>query len=156
MARRRRPPRREVVPDPKYSNENLTRFINKLMLNGKKTLAYKIVYDALDKIENDTKQIGIDVFKQAITNTSPDVEVRSRRVGGATYQVPREVRSNRRLALAIRWIINAARERSGSPMFERIAQELIEASKSQGTAVKRKEDLHRMAEANRAFVHFRW
>ena len=156
MARRRRPPRREVVPDQKYSNENLTRFINKLMLNGKKTLAYKIVYDALDKIENDTKQIGIDVFKQAITNTSPDVEVRSRRVGGATYQVPREVRPNRRLALAIRWIINAARERSGSPMFERIAQELIEASKSQGTAVKRKEDLHRMAEANRAFVHFRW
>ena len=156
MARRRRPPRREVVPDPKYSNENLTRFINKLMLNGKKTLAYKIVYDALDKNENDTKQIGIDVFKQAITNTSPDVEVRSRRVGGATYQVPREVRPNRRLALAIRWIINAARERSGSPMFERIAQELIEASKSQGTAVKRKEDLHRMAEANRAFVHFRW
>ena len=156
MARRRRPPRRQVVPDPKYSNENLTRFINKLMLDGKKTLAYKIVYAALDKIENDTKQIGIDVFKQAITNTSPDVEVRSRRVGGATYQVPREVRSNRRLALAIRWIINAARERSGSPMFERIAQELIEASKSQGTAVKKKEDLHRMAEANRAFVHFRW
>ena len=156
MARRRRPPRREVVPDPKYSNENLTRFINKLMLDGKKTLAYKIVYNALDKIENDTKQIGIDVFKQAIVNTSPDVEVRSRRVGGATYQVPREVRSNRRLALAIRWIITAARERSGSPMFERIAQELIEASKSQGTAVKKKEDLHRMAEANRAFVHFRW
>ena len=156
MARRRRPPRREVVPDPKYSNENLTRFINKLMLNGKKTLAYKIVYNALDKIENDTKQIGIDVFKQAIVNTSPDVEVRSRRVGGATYQVPREVRPNRRLALAIRWIITAARERSGSPMFERIAQELIEASKSQGTAVKKKEDLHRMAEANRAFVHFRW
>ena len=156
MARRRRPPRREVIPDPKYSNENLTRFINKLMLNGKKTLAYKIVYDALDKIENDTKQIGIDVFKQAITNASPDVEVRSRRVGGATYQVPREVRPSRRLALAIRWIIGAARERSGSPMFERIAQELIEASKSQGTAVKKKEDLHRMAEANRAFVHFRW
>ena len=156
MARRRRPPRREVVPDPKYSNENLTRFINKLMLNGKKTLAYKIVYSALDKIENDTKQIGIDVFKQAITNSSPDVEVRSRRVGGATYQVPREVRPNRRLALAIRWIITAAREKSGSPMFERIAQELIEASKSQGAAVKKKEDLHRMAEANRAFVHFRW
>ena len=156
MARRRRPPRREVTPDPKYANENLTRFINKLMLSGKKTLAYKIVYDALDKIENDTKQIGIDVFKQAITNASPDVEVRSRRVGGATYQVPREVRPSRRLALAIRWIIGAARERSGSPMFERIAQELIEASKSQGTAVKKKEDLHRMAEANRAFVHFRW
>jgi small subunit ribosomal protein S7 len=126
------------------------------MLNGKKTLAYKIVYSALDKIENDTKQIGIDVFKQAITNSSPDVEVRSRRVGGATYQVPREVRPNRRLALAIRWIITAAREKSGSPMFERIAQELIEASKSQGAAVKKKEDLHRMAEANRAFVHFRW
>ena len=156
MARRRRPQIRKVVPDPKYSNETLTRFINKLMLDGKKTVAYKIVYDALDKIENDTKQIGIDVFKQAIANTSPDVEVRSRRVGGATYQVPREVRANRRLALAIRWIINAARERSGNPMFERIAQELIEASKSQGTAVKKKEDLHRMAEANRAFVHFRW
>jgi len=156
MARRRRPPRRKIVADPKYSNENLTRFINKLMLNGKKTLAYKIVYAALDKIENDTKQIGLDVFKQAITNSSPDVEVRSRRVGGATYQVPREVRPNRRLALAIRWIITAAREKSGSPMFERIAQELIEASKSQGAAVKKKEDLHRMAEANRAFVHFRW
>jgi small subunit ribosomal protein S7 len=156
MARRRRPPRREVVPDPKYANENLTRFINKLMLDGKKTIAYKIVYAALDKIETDTRQIGIDVFKQAITNASPDVEVRSRRVGGATYQVPREVRPSRRLALAIRWIINAARERSGKPMFERLAQEILEASKAQGTAVKKKEDLHRMAEANRAFVHFRW
>lgn len=156
MARRRRPPRREVIPDPKYANENLTRFINKLMVDGKKTLAYKIVYAALEKIETDTKQIGIDVFNQAITNASPDVEVRSRRVGGATYQVPREVRPNRRLALAIRWILNAARDRSGKPMFECLAQEIIEASKTQGTAVKRKEDLHRMAEANRAFVHFRW
>jgi len=156
MARRRRPQRREVIPDPKYANENLTRFINKLMVGGKKTLAYKIVYAALEKIETDTKQIGIDVFNQAITNASPDVEVRSRRVGGATYQVPREVRPNRRLALAIRWILNAARDRSGKPMFECLAQEIIEASKTQGTAVKRKEDLHRMAEANRAFVHFRW
>lgn len=156
MARRRRPQRREVIPDPKYANENLTRFINKLMVGGKKTLAYKIVYAALEKIETDTKQIGIDVFNQAITNASPDVEVRSRRVGGATYQVPREVRPNRRLALAIRWILNAARDRSGKPMFECLAQEIIEASKTQGTAVKKKEDLHRMAEANRAFVHFRW
>ena len=156
MARRRRPQRREVIPDPKYANENLTRFINKLMVGGKKTLAYKIVYAALEKIETDTKQIGIDVFNQAITNASPDVEVRSRRVGGATYQVPREVRPNRRLALAIRWILNAARDRSGKPMFECLAQEIIEASKMQGTAVKKKEDLHRMAEANRAFVHFRW
>ena len=156
MARRRRPPRREIIPDPKYANENLTRFINKLMVDGKKTLAYKIVYAALEKIETDTKQLRIDVFNQAITNASPDVEVRSRRVGGATYQVPREVRPNRRLALAIRWILNAARDRSGKPMFECLAQEIIEASKTQGTAVKRKEDLHRMAEANRAFVHFRW
>ena len=126
------------------------------MVGGKKTLAYKVVYAALEKIETDTRQIGIDVFNQAITNASPDVEVRSRRVGGATYQVPREVRPNRRLALAIRWILNAARDRSGKPMFECLAQEIIEASKTQGTAVKRKEDLHRMAEANRAFVHFRW
>ena len=156
MARRRRPPRREVVPDPKYSNENLTRFINKLMLNGKKTLAYKIVYDALDKIENDTKQIGIDVFKQAITNASPDVEVRSRRVGGATYQVPREVRPSRRLALAIRWIIDAARHRSEKTMVERLAGELMDAVNNRGTAVKKREDTHRMAEANKAFSHYRW
>ena len=156
MARRRRPPRREVTPDPKYSNENLTRFINKLMLSGKKTLAYKIVYDALDKIENDTKQIGIDVFKQAITNASPDVEVRSRRVGGATYQVPVEVKSKRSQTLALRWLLEATRKRKNKTMSEKLFNELMDASKRKGTAIKKREDTHKMAESNKAFAHYRW
>ena len=156
MARRRRAERRNPLPDPKYNSVDLSRFINKLMLNGKKTVAQRIVYDALDQIENDVRLPPLDVFTQAIRNATPMVEVKSRRVGGATYQVPTEVRPERRLALAMRWILNSARSRSGRPMAQCLAQELIEASRNQGAAVKRKEDLYRMAEANRAFVHYRW
>ena len=156
MARRRRAERRNPLPDPKYNSVELSRFINKLMLNGKKTVAQRIVYNALDQIENDVRLPPLDVFSQAVRNATPMVEVKSRRVGGATYQVPTEVRPERRLALAMRWILNSARSRSGRPMAQCLAQELIEASRNQGAAVKRKEDLYRMAEANRAFVHYRW
>ena len=156
MARRRRAERRNPLPDPRYNSVDLSRFINKLMLNGKKTVAQRIVYDALGQIENDVRQPPLDVFTQAVRNATPMVEVKSRRVGGATYQVPTEVRPERRLALAMRWILNSARSRSGRPMAQCLAQELIEASRNQGAAVKRKEDLYRMAEANRAFVHYRW
>lgn len=156
MARRRRAERRNPLPDPKYNSVDLSRFINKLMLNGKKTVAQRIVYDALDQIENDVRLPPLDVFTQAVRNATPMVEVKSRRVGGATYQVPTEVRPERRLALAMRWILNSARSRSGRPMAQCLAQELLEASRNQGAAVKRKEDLYRMAEANRAFVHYRW
>lgn len=156
MARRRRAERRNPLPDPRYNSVDLSRFINKLMLSGKKTVAQRIVYDALDQIENDVRLPPLDVFTQAVRNATPMVEVKSRRVGGATYQVPTEVRPERRLALAMRWILNSARSRSGRPMAQCLAQELIEASRNQGAAVKRKEDLYRMAEANRAFVHYRW
>ncbi len=156
MARRRRAERRNPLPDPRYNNVDLSRFINKLMLNGKKTVAQRIVYDALDQIENEVRRPPLDIFTQAIRNATPMVEVKGRRVGGATYQVPTEVRPERRLALAMRWILNSARSRSGRPMAQYLAQELIEASRNQGAAVKRKEDLYRMAEANRAFVHYRW
>ena len=156
MARRRRAERRNPLPDPRYNSVDLSRFINKLMLSGKKTVAQRIVYDALDQIENDVRLPPLDVFAQAVRNATPMVEVKSRRVGGATYQVPTEVRPERRLALAMRWILNSARSRSGRPMAQCLAQELIEASRNQGAAVKRKEDLYRMAEANRAFVHYRW
>ena len=156
MARRRRAERRNPLPDPRYNSVDLSRFINKLMLSGKKTVAQRIVYNALDQIENDVRLPPLDVFTQAVRNATPMVEVKSRRVGGATYQVPTEVRPERRLALAMRWILNSARSRSGRPMAQCLAQELIEASRNQGAAVKRKEDLYRMAEANRAFVHYRW
>jgi small subunit ribosomal protein S7 len=126
------------------------------MFGGKKTTAQRIVYGALEKAEQEMHRPGIQIFEQAIKNTSPVLEVKSRRVGGATYQVPTEVRPTRRLALAMRWIIGAARARKGRPMYERLAQELLEASRGQGTAVKRREDLYRMAEANRAFAHYRW
>ncbi len=156
MARRRRAERRNPLPDPRYNSVDLSRFINKLMLSGKKTVAQRIVYDALDQIENEVRLPPLDIFAQAVRNATPMVEVKSRRVGGATYQVPTEVRPERRLALAMRWILNSARSRSGRPMAQCLAQELIEASRNQGAAVKRKEDLYRMAEANRAFVHYRW
>ncbi len=156
MARRRRPERREIRPDPKYGNVELARFINRVMLNGKRTVAQRIVYSALAEIEREARRPGLEVFKHAVNNATPALEVRSRRVGGATYQVPREVRFERQLALSMRWIITSARARTGRPMAERLAQELLEASRGQGAAVKRKEDLHRMAEANRAFVHYRW
>ena len=156
MARRRRAEKREVIPDPKYHNVELSHFINYIMLNGKKTVAQRIVYDALELASREVRRPELEVFEQAIRNATPMVEVRSRRVGGATYQVPAEVRPERRLALAMRWIVNSARARQGRPMAERLAQELLEASRGQGAAVKRREDLYRMAEANRAFAHYRW
>lgn len=156
MTRRKRAEVRQVTPDARYNNIELSQFINKVMLNGKKTVAQHIVYSALGKVEEEARRPAIEVFEQALKNATPMVEVKSRRVGGATYQVPTEVRPERRLALAMRWIIGAARERQGRPMAEKLAQELLEASRGQGTAVKRREDLYRMAEANRAFAHYRW
>jgi len=156
MARRRRAEKRQITPDSKYQNVELSQFINKIMMNGKKTVSERIVYDALDKAGEEARRPGLEVFEMAIRNAMPMVEVRSRRVGGATYQVPTEVRPERRLAMAMRWIIAAARSRSGRPMAERLSAELLEASRGQGAAVKRREDLYRMAEANRAFAHYRW
>ncbi len=156
MARRRRAEKRKITPDPKYHNIELSQFINKVMLNGKKTVSQRIVYNALETASEAARRPGIEVFEMAIRNTMPMVEVRSRRVGGATYQVPTDVRPERRLALAMRWIISAARSKSGRPMAERLSAELLEASRGQGAAVKRREDLYRMAEANRAFAHYRW
>ncbi len=156
MARRRRAEKRVPAPDARYHNALLSQFINKVMLNGKKTTAQKIVYGALDEAEGEARRPGIDVFEQAIRNATPMVEVRSRRVGGATYQVPVDVRPERRLALAMRWLITAARSRSGQPMARRLSQELLDAARGQGSAVRRKDELHRMAEANRAFAHYRW
>lgn len=156
MSRRRRAEIREILPDPRFNSLDLARFINRVMVSGKKTTAQGIVYGALQQAETQARRPGLEVFEQAMRNVMPQVEVRSRRVGGATYQVPNEVRPSRRNALAMRWIILAARARSGKPMADRLATELLEASRGQGTAVKRKEDLHRMAEANRAFVHYRW
>ena len=156
MARRRRAEKREIRPDSKFGSVELSHFINKVMINGKQTTAQRIVYKSLDEAERQANRSGMEIFRQAITNAMPGLEVRSRRVGGATYQVPREVRPDRRLTLAMRWLVQAARARTGRPMSERLTQELLEASRGQGAAVKRKEDLHRMAEANRAFVHYRW
>jgi len=156
MARRRRAEKRKITPDPRFKNVELSQFINKVMLNGKKTTSQRIVYSALDQASEEARRPGIEVFEMAIRNTMPMVEVKSRRVGGATYQVPTEVRAERRLALAMRWIITAARSRSGRPMADRLSAELLEASRGQGAAVKRREDLYRMAEANRAFAHYRW
>jgi len=156
MSRRRRAEKRRIRPDPNYGDVDLARFVNRVMRHGKRTTAQRIVYTALQEVERQTHQPGMDAFKQALRNATPAVEVRSRRVGGATYQVPRDVRYERQLSLSIRWIVTAAQARTGRPMAERLAQELIEASRGQGAAVRRKEDLHRMAEANRAFAHYRW
>ncbi|PZC41630.1 MAG: small subunit ribosomal protein S7 [Chloroflexi bacterium] len=156
MARRHRAVKREIDADPKYGSTDVAKFINRVMIGGKKTIARKVVYSAIDIAEEKSKRPGIELFDQAIRNTVPMLEVKSRRVGGSTYQVPNEVRPERRRTLAMRWIIAAARSRSGRPMAERLSQELIDASRGEGTAVKRKEDLHRMAEANKAFAHYRW
>jgi small subunit ribosomal protein S7 len=156
MSRRRRQPKRETKPDPKFGTVELSVFIRKVMLGGKLTTAQRIVYDALDRAESEAHRPGIEVFQQALRNCMPVLEVKSRRVGGATYQVPQEVGSDRQTALAMRWLIAEARSRTGRPMSDRLAQELLEASRGQGAAVKRKEDLYRMAEANRAYVHYRW
>ena len=156
MARRRRAQRRQIATDPQYGSVELTRFINRLMIGGKKSVAQRAMYDALDKLEKETDRPGLEVFEQAIRNAMPALEVKPRRVGGATYQVPVEVRPERRGALAQRWLIEAARDRSGRPIADRLYAEILEASRGSGVAVRRREDLHRMAEANRAFVHYRW
>lgn len=156
MSRRRRAVRRVTRPDPNFGSIELAKFINKIMMHGKQTVAQRIVYSALNEAEGQAHRPGIEVFQQAIRNVTPQLEVKSRRVGGATYQVPTEVRRDRQVALAMRWVVQAARARSGRPMSERLAQELLDASRGQGEAVKKKEDQHRMAEANRAFVHYRW
>jgi len=156
MSRRRRAVKRIVAPDPKFNSTDLVRFTNKLMEGGNKSVVQKIIYDVLEELEKKTKKPGKEVFDQAIKNAMPTVEVKARRVGGATYQVPVEVKPARRLSLAIRWLIDAARSRSGMPISRKLFQELLDASNGEGTAVKKKEDTHRMAEANRAFAHYRW
>ena len=156
MARRRRAEIRSIPPDVKYGSVELSQFINRVMWSGKKTVAQRIVYNALDIIEQEANRPGLEVFEQAIRNTMPMLEVKSRRVGGATYQVPTEVRPSRRMALAMRWIITAARARGSRPMHESLAGQLLEAARNQGPAVRRREEAHRMAEANRAFAHYRW
>ena len=156
MSRRHRAEKREIVPDPKYKNDVVTKFMNSVMHDGKKSVAEAIVYGALESIEGKLKTDPLPVFKQALDNVAPAIEVRSRRVGGATYQVPVEVRSDRRQALAIRWIISSARGRNENTMVERLSGELLDAANNRGTAVKKREDTHRMAEANRAFSHYRW
>jgi small subunit ribosomal protein S7 len=145
-----------VAPDPRFQSRTVTKFTNNLMRHGKKSVAERIVYDALDIVEQRTGRRGIDIFEQAIRNVTPVIEVKPRRVGGATYQVPIDIRTERRQSLALRWLINAARSRGGRSMAERLAGELLDASNNAGNAVRRKEDTHRMAEANRAFVHYRW
>jgi small subunit ribosomal protein S7 len=156
MSRRHRAEKREVIPDPKYGDLVLTKFMNSLMYEGKKSVAEHIVYGALTRIEQRAKRDAIQLFHEALDNVKPAIEVRSRRVGGATYQVPVEVRTDRRQALAIRWIITAARGRNENTMEERLSGELLDAANNRGTAVKKREDTHRMAEANRAFSHYRW
>jgi small subunit ribosomal protein S7 len=156
MSRRHSAEKREILPDPKFGNVVVTKFMNSIMYAGKKSVAETIVYGAFEMIEGKTKQSPITVFEQALDNVMPSIEVRSRRVGGATYQVPVEVRHDRRQALSIRWIISAARERNEKTMTERLSAELLDASNSRGNAVKKREDVHRMAEANRAFSHYRW
>jgi|TARA_B100000989_G_scaffold40994_1_gene25979 small subunit ribosomal protein S7 len=156
MSRRRRAEKREILPDPKFKDLVLSKFMNNLMLDGKKSVSEKIVYGAFDEIENKMKRPPLEVFHEALDNIKPAVEVRSRRVGGATYQVPVEVRPQRREALAIRWLIKASRDRNEKTMKDRLASELIDAVNTRGSAVKKKEDTHKMAEANKAFSHYRW
>jgi len=156
MSRRRRADKREVLPDAKYGDRVLTKFMNCLMLDGKKSVAEQIVYGALERVENKAKVDPVKIFHDALGNVKPHLEVRSRRVGGATYQVPVEVRTDRAQALAIRWLINSARARSENTMTERLSGELLDAANQRGSAVKKREDTHRMAEANKAFSHYRW
>jgi small subunit ribosomal protein S7 len=156
MSRRHAAEKREVLPDAKFGDRVLTKFMNNLMIDGKKSVAEKIVYNAFDRVEGKIKRAPVEVFHEALDNIKPSVEVRSRRVGGATYQVPVEVRPERREALAIRWLITAARKRNENTMEERLAGELMDAVQSRGTAVKKREDTHKMAEANKAFSHYRW
>ena len=154
--RRRKAPVREIMPDPVYGSKVLTKFINKIMMDGKKSTAEKIIYSALDIISSRGEKTGIDTFNEAIENIKPIIEVKSRRVGGATYQVPVEVRPVRQQALAIRWIVDFARKRNERTMAERLANEFMDASTDKGSAFKKKEDTYKMAEANKAFAHYRW
>jgi small subunit ribosomal protein S7 len=156
MARRRAAEKREVLPDPKYGDQVLTKFMNAVMLDGKKSVAERIVYGAMDKMQARAARDPLEMFHAALDNVKPTLEVRSRRVGGATYQVPIEVRPSRRLTLAIRWIIEVARKRSEKSMVDRLAAELMDAANARGAAFKKREDTLRMAEANRAFSHYRW
>lgn len=156
MPRRREVPKREVIADPKYGDKSVSKFICRLMLSGKKSIAEKILYGAFDIVEEKTKEDPLQTFKKAIDNVKPSVEVKARRVGGATYQVPVEVRPERRSALGMKWLVSYARERSERTMRERLAGELMDAVNERGAAYKRKEEMHRMAEANRAFAHYRW
>ena len=156
MPRRRSAIKREILPDPKFKDLVVSKFMNNLMLDGKKSVSEKIVYGAFDEIENKMKRPPLEVFHEALDNIKPSVEVRSRRVGGATYQVPVEVRPQRREALAIRWLIKASRDRNEKTMKDRLASELIDAVNTRGSAIKKKEDTHKMAEANKAFSHYRW
>ena len=155
MSRKKRAPERKIFPDPKFGSLIISKFINSIMYDGKKSTAEKILYDALDKIKEKTKNDPIKVFNDAISNVRPNLEVRSRRVGGATYQVPVEVKSKRSQALAFRWIMDASRKRKNKTMSDKIFSELLDASQNKGSAIKKREDTHKMAEANKAFAHFR-
>ncbi|MDY6890047.1 MAG: 30S ribosomal protein S7 [Pseudomonadota bacterium] len=156
MPRRRVAAKREILPDPKFGNITLAKFINHLMVHGKKSVAERIVYGAMDKLEERTKQNPLELFEKALETVQPLVEVKSRRVGGATYQVPVEVRPSRRMALSMRWLVDAARKRGEKSMALRLAGELADAAEGRGAAVKKREDVHRMAEANKAFAHYRF
>jgi small subunit ribosomal protein S7 len=156
MPRRREVPKRQILPDPKYKDKLVAKFINTIMLHGKKSTAENIIYGAFDIIRDRHKQEPLEVFRKALDNVKPKLEVKSRRVGGATYQVPIEVRPERRIALAMRWLVSYARGRGEKTMRERLAAEFIDASSNRGAAVKKREDTHKMADANRAFAHYRW
>ena len=155
MSRRNKPDRREIIPDVRYGNVQVSNFINYVMRSGKKSMATRMVYDAFDMVEERTKRSGLEIFEQAMKNVAPVMEVKPRRVGGATYQIPMEVPTFRRFALASRWILQAARSRSGKSFPEKLAAELLDASNNTGTAIRKREETHKMAEANRAFSHYR-
>ena len=156
MSRRKKNIKNEILEDPKYANIIVSKFINILMLHGKKTIAEKILYSTLEKISTQKKQVPIKIFQDVLNNVKPQVEVKSRRIGGATYQVPNEVKADRAQALAIRWLVEAARKRSGKSMQDKLYQEFLDAFDNKGGAVKKREDVHKMADANKAFAHYRW
>ena len=156
MSRRKKNIKKEILEDPKYKNIIVSKFINILMLHGKKTIAEKILYSTLEKISTQKKQVPIKIFQDVLNNVKPQVEVKSRRIGGATYQVPNEVKADRAQALAIRWLVEAARKRSGKSMQDKLYQEFLDAFNNKGGAVKKREDVHKMADANKAFAHYRW
>lgn len=156
MSRRGRAPKRDIAPDPKYGSQLAARFINKVMIDGKKSTARRIFYEALERAESRLGRPGLEIFEQAVRNVTPMMEVRPRRVGGSTYQVPMDIRAERRQSLALRWLVEGVRSRSGRSMVDKLAAEVMDAYNNSGSAVKKKEDIHRMAEANKAYSHFRW